>query len=230
MKKILAVIPARCGSKRIVKKNIRPLGGKPLIEWTISAAIDSNILDILVSTDDPEIANLARELGLTIPWLRPGHLSTDNASSIDVLAHALDWYQHNKSDVDAVIMLQPTSPFRTADSIRSAVNVFFEQQIMNKAPVISVSPLNTNIEWCFKKDGDTLEPVNGWAPFSKRSQDLANYYTLNGSIYILNPVDILSKKQIVRSGFIPYFIDDFKESIDIDTENDWLLAESILRK
>ena len=115
---LLAIIPARGGSKRLPRKNIRPLGGKPLIEWSIDICSgNKSICDILVSTDDVEIQEIAKNSGALVPWLRPNHLSTDETSSIEVALHALDWYEDKNGSVDGVILLQPTSPFRNKDTI-----------------------------------------------------------------------------------------------------------------
>ena len=123
--KILALIPARGGSKRLPKKNILPLGGKPLISWTIDAVKDTpEIVDILVSTDSCEIASVARAAGALVPWLRPDVLSTDTATSMDVCLHALDWYEEKYGDVDGLLLLQPTSPFRDKNTITKGIELF----------------------------------------------------------------------------------------------------------
>ncbi len=123
--RILAVIPARGGSKRLPRKNIRPLGGIPLIFWSINAAKGiSEICDILVSTDDPEIAEVTKNTGALVPWLRPRELATDTAQSVDVCLHALEWYEKEKGKVDGLMLLQPTSPFRTRGSILRGIELF----------------------------------------------------------------------------------------------------------
>ena len=117
--KILALILARGGSKRIAGKNIRKLGGKPLIQWSIDVAKRTpEIDDILISTDDEVIAEVAINQGLSIPWLRPKELSTDTATSVDAALHALDWYEKQSGMVDGLLLLQPTSPFRKKSTIQ----------------------------------------------------------------------------------------------------------------
>lgn len=109
----MAVIPARGGSKRLPGKNIRILGNKPLIAWSIDVVKGiPEICDVLVSTEDEKIAEIAKEFNAFVPWLRPIELATDTATSIEVILHALDWYEREKQEVDGVILLQPTSPFR----------------------------------------------------------------------------------------------------------------------
>ena len=111
--KVLALIPARGGSKRVPGKNVRDLAGKPLIIWTLDAVRGvEGIVDVLVSTDDPGIAAVASSAGARVPWLRPAHLATDIAGSVDVALHALDWFEMQHGTVDALLLLQPTSPLR----------------------------------------------------------------------------------------------------------------------
>src|SRR3990170_965342 len=123
MSTVLAVIPARGGSKSIPRKNIKPLGGKPLIGWTIDAALQSRMLSrVIVSTDDAEIAQAARECGAETPFLRPPELAQDDSSSISVVLHALQWLEEQEHfSPDYVLLLQPTSPFRNAHDIRAAI-------------------------------------------------------------------------------------------------------------
>jgi CMP-N-acetylneuraminic acid synthetase len=123
--KILALITARGGSKRLPGKNIKLLGSKPLILWSIDVAKNNlDICDILVSTDNPAIAEISREAGAKVPWLRPSELATDNASSVDVALHALDWYEASKGSVDGILLLQPTSPFRTPETVPRGIELF----------------------------------------------------------------------------------------------------------
>ena len=127
--KILALITARGGSKRILRKNIRPLGGKPLIVWSINIAKDiAEIVDILVSTDDPKISEVAKNAGAMVPWLRPPELATDTASPVDVCLHALEWYEKENGKIDGLMLLQPTSPFRSRDTILRGNELVREQK------------------------------------------------------------------------------------------------------
>lgn len=119
----LGVIPARGGSKRLPKKNIRPLCGKPLIQWTIDAARWSKLNSIIVSTDDVEIARVAIDVGGFVPGLRPAHLATDDASSVDVMINAAEWCRDNVQQPDYIILLQPTTPTRTTAHINEAIRI-----------------------------------------------------------------------------------------------------------
>ena len=223
--RILAIVPARGGSKRLPRKNVLPLGGKPLIAWTIDTALESGgLVDVLVSTDDVEIADAARSAGAMVPWLRPAELSTDTASSADVIAHALAWYERENGRVDAVLLLQPTSPFRRAESIRGAVRSYDEQTGPVPYPVVSVSPALSHPAWTFTwRDGE-LQPSLGWEPLGLRSQDLPPAYSLNGAMYLIPAADVRDGRPIVRPGVQPYVMTDSRESLDIDTVDDWALA------
>ena len=127
--RILAFITARGGSKRLPGKNIRSLGGNPLIVWSIEVAKDiSDICDILVSTDDSAIAETAKDAGALVPWLRPEELATDTAKSADVCLHGLEWYESEKGRVDGLLLLQPTSPFRTRETVLRGIELFRKNQ------------------------------------------------------------------------------------------------------
>ena len=226
--RLLAVIPARGGSKRLPGKNILPLGGAPLIQWTIDAARDSGLfVDVLVSTDDPVIADIARDGGAMVPWLRPAHLATDTSDSASVIGHALAWYEDQHGLVDAVMLLQPTSPFRSVESMMAAVTLYRRQSDAATRPVVSVSPAATHPAWTFTLDGPDgiMTPVMGWGPLKHRSQDLIPAYSLNGALYIIPAEDIRSGLPIIRNGVIPFIMTDTKECLDIDTAEDWETAE-----
>jgi CMP-N-acetylneuraminic acid synthetase len=225
--RLLAVIPARGGSRRLPRKNVLPLHGRPLIAWTIDAARESGVLrDILVSTDDAEIAAAARAAGASVPWLRPAELATDTATSAAVLQHALARHEAEHGAVDAVVLLQPTSPFRSAASIRGAVARFDAQRGARHA-VVSVSPAAQHPAWCFRIDGERMEPFLGWEPLAQRSQDLPAAYALNGAVYVLPAADVRQGGPLLRPGLQPYVMDDPTEAIDIDTAEDFELAERL---
>jgi CMP-N,N'-diacetyllegionaminic acid synthase len=226
--RILAVIPARGGSKRLPRKNVLPLAGRPLIDWSIRAAIDSGTCaDILVSTDDAEIADVARAGGALVPWLRPAELSHDSAGTAPVLTHALNWYEQQHGAVDAVLLLQPTSPFRTIESVRAACAAFTTQPGLPRHPVVSVSPAASHPAWTFYLHDGAMDPCLGWDPLSMRSQDLPRAYALNGALYVIPAEDVRQGRQIVRPGVIPYVMTDPAEGLDIDTPDDWNEAERL---
>ncbi len=224
--RILAVIPARGGSKRLPGKNIRPLAGLPLIAWTIRTAVAARVFDeVLVSTDDTEIAEIAIRYGASVPWLRPRDLSTDTATSVDVVLHALSAYESERRSFESLMLLQPTSPFRSVETIRRAVEL--HEQAGNPQ-VISVCPAKTHPAWCFLVDsegrmsgyaGEDMRPV--------RSQDLPPVYQLNGSIYLTTAHDLRKERSFFSSRTRALLVTQPEESIDIDDAWDWQLAECI---
>jgi N-acylneuraminate cytidylyltransferase/CMP-N,N'-diacetyllegionaminic acid synthase len=200
-------------------KNVKVLGGRPLIAWTLQAALDSGvILKAIVSTDDPGIAEIAQSYGGEVPGLRPAHLATDSANSVDVVLHVLTEFENHHGAVDGVMLLQPTSPFRTAESIRQAVTLF--QQDTSR-PVVSVSPASAHPAWCFRFDHGSMVPFLGWGPLTKRSQDLEPAFTLSGSIYLISPQLLREQQRFLCPGTVPLVISDRIESLDIDTQDDW---------
>jgi N-acylneuraminate cytidylyltransferase len=224
--RILALITARGGSKRVPGKNIRLLGGKPLIVWSIETAKDiAEICDILVSTEDPAIAEVSVKSGALVPWLRPIELATDTANSVDVALHALDWYEAEKGAVDGLLLLQPTSPFRTKETVRKGIELFMRN---SQKPVLGVSPAPAHPMWTLKPDGDQLVPYFEDHGFGRRSQDLPDAYAANGCFYLVSPEQLRASKSFVGVAVQPLLIDTWREAIDIDTEEDWDLAERIL--
>jgi CMP-N,N'-diacetyllegionaminic acid synthase len=224
--RILALITARGGSKRIPGKNIRPLGGKPLIVWSIDVAKNiAEIADILVSTDDKIISDVAKNAGAIIPWLRPLELATDTASSIDVCLHALEWYEKENGKVDGLMLLQPTSPFRSRESVLQGIDLF-----RNKLrPVIGVSVVKSHPMWCFKIDKGMMRPFMKSEELHMRHQDLPPAYTVNGAFYLVSPEYLREHRSFYKGDMMPLIIDAPEENMDIDTEWDWKLAEAIIK-
>ena len=221
--RLLAVVPARGGSNRLPRKNVLLLGGKPLIAWTLEAALASGMFtDVLVSTDDEEIAEAARRCGVEVPWRRPPELAGDTARSADVLRHALLWYEGARGSVDAVVLLQPTSPFRSVRSIRGAVGQYLEQP--THRPVVSVTPAASHPAWCFTLAGTRMTPFAGWDLLERRSQDLPPAYALNGAIYVFPAEHVRTGQPLFESGMEAFVMDDLDEAHDIDTERDWHIA------
>ncbi len=224
--RILVLIPARSGSKRLPGKNIRTLGGKPLIVWSIDVAKNvPNICDILVSTDDVAIATVCKEAGAYVPWLRPTELATDAARSVDVALHALDWYEATKGQVDGLLLLQPTSPFRSRSTIQQGIELFGKH---NYQPVLGVSVNCTHPMWTLKMEGDYLVPFMHDHALGIRSQDLPEAYAVNGSFYLISPKELRACHSFVGTNTIPLIIQSPQESMDIDTEWDFKMAEFIV--
>jgi len=223
--KILALIAARGGSKRVPGKNVRLLGGNPLIVWSINVVKEiPDICDILVSTDDANIADIARRAGAFVPWLRPSELASDLASSVDVSLHALDWYEDARGKVDGLLLLQPTSPFRSRETVVRGIELFR----VNHRSVLGVSPALSHPMWCLHIDGKSIRPFVGSGGMHQRSQDLPPAYVLNGAFYLIEPGELRKQRSFYGDAAMPLIIDEPAESIDIDTEWDWKIAEALL--
>ncbi|MEZ8470165.1 cytidylyltransferase domain-containing protein [Vibrio splendidus] len=224
-KKVVALIPARGGSKRLPNKNILKLMGKPLINWSIEAALECRYVDqVIVSTDSETIQTTAKHCGAYVPELRPDELSSDTATTEDVILYTLE---NHAIDADILILLQPTSPLRNVDHIDKSLELFIKKQAKS---IVSVTPCEHPIQWC-----NTL-PSNGSLhgfvkPESKkRSQDLEPYYRLNGAIYIYDVEEIRKEKRIDYYTNSYAFIMQNKYSIDIDNEQDFALAQFFLSR
>ncbi len=221
--RILAVITARRGSKRLPGKNILALGGRPLITWSIDAARGlPDICDILVSTDDERIAQVARAAGASAPWLRPAELSSDTAGSVDVCLHSLDWYESENGAVDGLLLLQPTSPFRSTATIARGLAMF---ERLPRRPVVSVSPTTAHPLWCYRVEENVMMPYIPRETEALRSQDLPPAYVLNGALYLIRPDQLRATRSFCPPDVQPLVIELPWESLDIDTPWDWFLAE-----
>ena len=224
--KILALIPARGGSKRLPGKNLLQLGGKPLIAWSIDSVLGlSGIVDVLVSTDDPEIAKKAIALGAHVPWLRPVEISTDTASTVDVALHALDWYESKFGTIDGLMLLQPTSPLRSRQTIINGIELFSKN---NGNAVVGVTPAATHPMWTFRLEGNALHPWFLEDAFTIRSQDLPAAYAVTGFFYLITPRELRKKNSFFPENAVPLIVNSQYESIDIDTKEDYLLAKALL--
>jgi CMP-N,N'-diacetyllegionaminic acid synthase len=224
--KILALITARGGSKRVPGKNIRLLGGRPLIVWSIDVAKSvPDICDILVSTDDSAIAEVSRQAQALVPWLRPPELAEDSTSSVDVCLHSLDWYEEAHGKVDGLLLLQPTSPFRSREAVLRGIDLFRTHQHRS---VVGVSPAISHPMWCFQVNGDSIRPFINSERMPVRSQDLPPAYVLNGAFYLVGPQELRERKSFVNDVTVPLIVNERAECIDIDTEWDWKLAEALV--
>ncbi|MGV7930885.1 MAG: cytidylyltransferase domain-containing protein [Spirochaetota bacterium] len=224
-KSFLSIIPARGGSKRLPGKNMLPLMGRPLIEWTIQAALSSGFVDTTcVSTDDERIAEISRRVGAEVPFLRPSELATDTASSISVVKHCVDFYNTKLNRTyDYVILLQPTSPLRKVSDIDSAIKFLFEKKADAVVSVCEAdhSPLRCNI----LPDSLSMENFISDKHRGKRSQDLPVFYRINGAIYIAKTDRLILEGSFLFKKNVFAYIMPRERSIDIDTEVDFKIAE-----
>ena len=225
--KYLVVIPARGGSKGIPRKNIKPFDGKPLIYYTIDTARE--IVpdeDICVSTDDDEIIQVVEDYGLKVPFKRPEELATDTAGTYEVLLHALDYYEKQGKHYDALILLQNTSPFRTAGHLEEALKLYTPEVDM----VVSVKECAANPYYCvFEEDGEGYLHVCKSDGNIFRRQDAPKVYEYNGAIYIMN-VDVLKTTHMHKMQKRVKYVMDERSSFDLDTMNDWMIAEMIKKE
>jgi N-acylneuraminate cytidylyltransferase len=210
----LGVITARGGSKGLPGKNILPAAGRPLIAWTIDAALASESIDRLVlSTDDDAIADVARRHGCEVPFRRPAELATDSATSIDVLLHALE----QLPPFDVVVLLQPTSPLRTAQDIDATCAL-----VAAGAPAaVSVAPVEQSPYWMYRLGGDrTLDPILPLPPGVSRRQDLPPVYALNGAVYVADVAWLRQTRTFLTPQTVAHVM-PAERSIDIDTAADF---------
>lgn len=220
----LVVIPARGGSKGIPRKNIRFLGGKPLIQWTIDEVkkvFPDN--EICVSTDDVEIKNIVEQNGLKVPFLRPKKLATDTSGTYEVLLHTLSFYEDQGYNPDIMILLQPTSPFRTAEQIKEALEIYTPDIEM----IISVKETKSNPYYVLREENE-----NGFLNSLKESkanrrQDIPKVWEINGAIYIIN-VKALKQKPLSQFTRVKKYVMDEISSLDLDTILDWKVAEALV--
>lgn len=212
--KILAIIPARSGSKRLPHKNTKNFCGKPLLAWTVEAALNSQYIDkVILSSNDPEAIKIATSHGCEVPFIRPDYLATDDANSLDVIRHALNFFENH---YQYVILLQPTSPLRTAEDIDASIKL-----MQDKAASISVSfcLADKPLHWyyLYNEKGRLNKIVS-----DKESNNHLCYP--NGAIYIFSTEWIKYNNDYMSESIAPYFM-PFNRSIDIDTHDDWCLAE-----
>lgn len=209
-------------------KNIRPLGDKPLIVYSIRDALDvaGNADEVVVSTDSEEIAAVAREAGANVPFIRPAELATDTAGSREVMLHAVDFMNAKGKNYDCIVLLQPTSPFRNIEDIRKGMEIFETQR---PDMVVSVKPAATNPYYnAYECDEKGLLRISKGDGMISRRQDAPPVWEFDGSIYVIG-VDALRKNpSLGRMQRILPLLNTVKHNIDIDTELDFLLAESLL--
>lgn len=224
-KKILAIIPARGGSKRLPRKNVLNLANKPLIAWSIESAKNSKYIDkLILSSDDEEIIHVAKKFGCEVPFVRPKELAQDETRSIDVVLHTLKTLKEN---YDYVILLQPTSPLRTTKDIDKAIEFYFEKEATS---VIGVCEMEHSPLWA-----NTLDETMSMENFlddkynNSRSQDLPTFYRINGAFYMSTVDSIVKNETFFVKENIFAFLMSQEHSVDIDTKLDFIVAEVVLK-
>ncbi len=225
--KILAIIPARSGSKGLTDKNILEMCGKPLLAYAIEAAVKSGVFaDVVLSTDSKVYSEIAREFGASVPFMRPAKLSSDIATSSDVIIHVVEELKRLNKKYEAFMLLQPTSPLRTSEDIQMAVELFDEK---GANAVISVCETDHNPLWSNTLNKSLLMDnfINKFA--KNRRQELPVYYRINGAIY-LSKIDYFLKYRDFYHNNSVAFIMNKEHSVDIDDKIDFILAEELMKQ
>ena len=222
--RILAIIPARGGSKGIPHKNIIDLYGQPLISYTIKAGRNSKYIDyVMVSTDDSKIAEVSKRFGAEVPFIRPSELASDTAKTIDTAIHSINELKRIGYDFDVLILLQPTEPLRTSLDIDEAIEKFFE---CGCKALASVSDVDDHPFLIRSIEGEQLRPLMDVSSTCRR-QDMPRFYRVNRCIYI-NAINDINSKTSFNDNPIPYIMEK-SHSVDIDDLSDLALAEFYLR-
>lgn len=226
--KSLAIIPARSGSKGLRDKNIIDLNGKPLMYYTIKAALDSGCFDeVMVSTDSEKYADVARQCGANVPFLRSEKTSSDVAGSWDAVREVLGNYQKMGRIFDYVTLLQPTSPLRTSKDIQGAFQLLAREDVHN---VVSVTEVDHPVQWCFKMPENGSMEELATSPYSyMRRQDLDTYYRENGAIYTVDAKRINEPEYNFYTDSCCGYVMHRLKSIDIDSELDLLFVVEIMK-
>ena len=229
MMKPLYIITARGGSKGIPRKNIKLLGGRPLIDYTIRAARQAAQQTggyILLSTDDEEIADVARSCGLDVDYMRPAYLGGDTVGSREVMLDAIDWAEQKGIEFDCIILLQPTSPFRVGSDILGALSLYTPDLDM----VTSVTEARSNPYYTlFEQDADGFLNICKGDGLYQRRQDLPKVLEQNGAVYVINPESLRAMPMGRFPKRLP-FVMPADRSLDLDTMVDWATAEVIINQ
>ena len=226
--RILGIIPARGGSKGIPGKNIKPLGGKPLLEYTFeSAEKATSLTKVILSSDDKKIISLAQKIGLEAPFIRPDFLAEDTTPSIEVILDALEFFKSKGIVFDAVCLLQPTTPFRQNNIIDIAVKKFVQEKYDSLISVREV-PHHYNPHWCFEERNGMLKIATGDEKIIPRRQDLPKAYHRDGSIYITK-TEVVVKQKSLFGHSIGYIDTTNFPYVNLDNLSDWEEAERMLK-
>ena len=227
--KPLIIIPARGGSKGIPRKNVKLLGGRPLIGYTIAVAdaVSAQLGGaVVLSTDDDEIATVARSLGLTVDYMRPAHLGGDHVGSREVMLDVMAWADARGMSYDCVILLQPTSPLRTEADVLGTAALYTPEIDM----AVSVCESAANPYYTlFETDAEGFLHISKGDGLFKRRQDVPKVLEYNGAVYVINPASLRRMELGEFTRRVPYEMPRSR-SLDLDTPDDWLLAEMIVAR
>lgn len=223
--RIVAIIPARGGSKGIPRKNLAELGGKPMLAWSVAAALDSGVVDrVIVSTDDVEIAQAARAAGAETPFMRPPAIAHDNVHAVHVVLHALDWLrEQGEAEPEGAMMLLPTSPLRQPSDVRAAVELFDAQQADAVISLADLGKYMTNLRFLH---GVRLEMVAPGENRNAQRQGLQKLYGVNGSVFLARPPVLRATGSFHVENALGYVMDSLR-STDINSEADLALVRQL---
>ena len=225
-KSIIAIVPARGGSKGLSMKNIIPIQGKPLIEYTLCEAQKSKYIDkITISTDSIQIADIAANLGFPVSFMRPAELATDFASSEDVIMNAIEYHEESGDYFDILLLLQPTSPLRTVEDIDGAVNKCIE---LNAPACVSVCEADQSPYWMYTQENSRLRPIID-EPLVKRRQELPRVYVLNGAVYVAQSEWLRTTRNFMTADTVAHTMPP-NRSQDLDSERDFKELEMYFKK
>lgn len=227
--RILGIIPARGGSKGVSGKNIKLLNGKPLLQYTSEIALESQYLTtVILSSDDTQIITVAKSLGIQVPFLRPEELAQDTTPTIDVISHALQWYENQAVFFDAVCLLQVTTPFRTVEFLNKAIEKFIASGCDSLISVQKV-PHEYNPHWTFEVNTEgNLKIATGEEKIISRRQELPEAYHRDGSIYIMK-TEVLVQQDSLYGKSISFIESPPGFYVNIDTLADWEKAEHMIK-
>jgi len=228
--KIIAIIPARGGSKGIPKKNIVEINGKPLISYTIDVAKKSKLIDrIIVTTDNNEIAEISKKYGAEVPFIRPSDLAEDHVPTYPVIRHTLNWLDENENyKPDLIVILEPTFPIRTPDEVDIAINKIQKDEEADSLRSVIEPFQNPFKMWKIKNKYLTPLIETGNDSYEKPRQTLERIYWQNGHIYISRYETIMNKENIHGDKILPYILDESK-FIDVDTKKDLELLRKVIK-
>lgn len=227
-KTFLAIIPARGGSKGLAGKNIKELCGKPLIAWSIEAGYKSNYLDeIMVTTDCQNIAEVAKQYGANVPFLRPKELATDTATTFDAIKHTIDYYKNELKEFDYIVLLEPTSPLRESVDIDNAIKILLDSNADSIVGICRTEDQNPAF-LVLKNEKNFISGYENKEMKVLRRQDIKDVYFFEGTIYISKTNILLDKKKFYHENTIGYEVPKYK-SLEIDDIEDFIMVEAIMK-
>lgn len=232
-KRVIAIIPARSGSKGLPKKNVLPLLGHPLIAYSIQASLACSYIDrTIVSTDSEEIATIARQYGAEVPFLRPAAFAHDLSTDIEVFIHALEWLQTHENYIpDLVVQLRPTSPIRFKKDIEKSIELLATHPTADSLRVVTPSPITPYKMWIVKDPEKPMEPLlkleGVKEPFNEPRQRLPQTYWQTGTLDIMRREAILDKRSMTGESILPFVIEN-KYAIDIDDLSSFEKAAKVI--